>query len=256
MNMDELANIAEAVADAARPTAMRYFRRTLEIEAKADSSPVTIADRETETAMRRVLAERCPGHGILGEEHGRADLDSELVWVLDPIDGTKSFITGMPLFCSLVALLQDGRPIIGVIDVPAIGERYSAAHRRGGTFGGETLATSSCRHLDEAAVYLAGHDPEATDLAQRFQRLKTRGRVRRYGYDAYVYALLAAGHVDLMVETDLAPYDFLALVPVVEEAGGVITDWSGEPLGLSSAGDVLAAATPELHREVLGLLAP
>ena len=254
MDLDKLEAIALAVADAARPIPMRYFRQFLEVEDKADSSPVTIADRETELAMRKVLAEHCPDHGVFGEEHGQSGLDGEFVWVLDPIDGTKSFITGMPLFCSLVALLQDGQPVIGVIDVPAVGERYCGVKGRGSRFGAQALTTSSCQRLDEAAVYVAGHVPERTDHARRLEGLHGRGWIQRYGYDAYVYALLAAGHLDVMVETDLQPYDFLALVPVIEEAGGVITDWDGRPLGLESGGDVLAAATPELHKEVLGLL--
>ena len=252
--LDHLLAIALAVSKAARPVPLRYFRRPLEVTTKADESPVTVADRETEQVMRAVLAERAPGHGILGEEHGREGLDRRFVWVLDPIDGTRSFITGMPLFTNLVALLDEGRPILGIIDTPAIGERYHAARGRGAWFNGSPIRTRPCTRLADAAVYLAGRSPTDADQARRFRRLEGQGRLPRYGYDAYVYAQLAAGHLDLMVETDLAPYDHLALVTIIEEAGGRITDWSGAALGLRSRGDVLAAATPELHAEALALI--
>lgn len=254
MTLDEFLDIALAVSEAARPVPLGYFRKPLEIIAKADESPVTIADRETERVMREVLAERVPEHGILGEEHGRERLDHRFVWVLDPIDGTKSFITGFPLFNNLIAVLDHGRPVIGVVDTPAIGERYHAARGRGAWFNGERIRTSGCARLAEAVVYMAGHSPADAAQAKRFARLERQGRLQRRGYDAYVYALLAAGHLDLMIETDLQPYDHLALVTLIEEAGGAITDWSGQPLGLESKGDVLATATPELHAEALALL--
>ena len=161
-------------------------------------SPVTIADRETEKAMRAVLHDRCPDHGIFGEEHGGQHLDARFVWVLDPIDGTKSFITGFPLFCSLVALLDGGRPIVGIVDVPAIGERYTAAVGAGASFDGEPIRTSGCEQLDDAVVYLAGHEPTDAELDRRFRAFRDVGRLQRYGYDAFVYALLAAGHVDVI----------------------------------------------------------
>ncbi len=254
MSLDDLLATAMAVSEAARPVPLGYFRKPLEVIAKADDSPVTIADRETERVMREVLAARVPEHGIFGEEHGRERLDHRFVWVLDPIDGTKSFITGMPLFNNLVALLDDGVPVIGVVDTPAIGERYHAVGGRGAWFNGSSIRTSGCTSLGRAAVYRAGHTPTDPDAARRYDRFAGIGRVNRYGYDAYAFALLAAGHVDLVLETDLEPYDYLAVVPLVEAAGGVITDWRGQPLGLHSTGDVLAAATAELHAEALSLL--
>ncbi len=254
MSLDDLLATALAVSEAARPVPLRYFRKPMAITAKADASPVTLADRETERVMREVLAARVPEHGILGEEEGAARLDHRHVWVIDPIDGTRSFITGMPLFNNLVALLEDGVPLIGIVDTPAIGERYHAVMGRGAWFDGEPITTSGCTGLEDAAVYRAGHAPTNAEHARRFERFAGIGRVNRYGYDAYAYALLASGHVDLMLETDLEPYDYLALVPLVEAAGGVITDWQGGKLGLHSTGEVLAAATPELHAEALARL--
>lgn len=254
MELDDLLATALAVSEAARPVPLGYFRKPLEVFAKADESPVTIADRETERVMREVLAARVPEHGIFGEEHGRERLDHRFVWVLDPIDGTKSFITGMPLFNNLIALLDNGVPVLGVVDTPAIGERYHAAKGRGAWFNGARIQTSGSTRLAEAVVYRAGHAPTEPAQLERFERLAKAGRLQRYGNDAYIYALLAAGHLDVMIETGLEPYDHLALVTLIEEAGGAITDWSGAPLGLNSKGDVLAAATPELHAEVLALI--
>lgn len=249
-----LIGVAQAVADAARPVPMRYFRRNLAIEDKADASPVTIADRETEMAMRKVLGELVPDHGIFGEEHGQSGLDKRYVWVLDPIDGTRSFITGFPLFCSLIALLDDGVPVMGIVDVPAIGERYMGIAGDRAWFSDRLLRTSGCRRLDDAQVYVAGHPPTDPDKCVGFERAANAGRMQRYCYDAYAYALVASGHVDVMFETDLEPYDYLSLVPLIESAGGCISDWSGQPLRLDSKGDVLATATPELHQDMLSLL--
>lgn len=249
-----LIGVAQAVADAARPVPLKYFRRSLIVEDKADASPVTVADRETEAAMRRVLAEMVPEHGIFGEEHGRSGLDRRYVWVLDPIDGTRSFITGFPLFCSLIALLEDGIPVLGIIDVPAIGERYMGIAGDRAWFADRLLRTSGCTRLDEAQVYVAGHEPSDPARRAGFARAAQAGRMQRYCYDAYAYALVAAGHVDVMFETDLEPYDYLSLVPLIEAAGGCITDWAGKPLRLDSAGDVLASASPQLHEQMLALL--
>ena len=247
---------AHAIADAARPITLRYFRQPLQVDAKADESPVTIADRETETVMRRVLADAYPDHGIFGEEHGKERLDHRYVWVFDPIDGTRSFITGYPLYCNLVALLDHGKPVLGIVEVPAIGERYAGIAGRGSQFNGAPIKTSGQTNLDEAAIYTSRHAPMDEAVIATYDHLETCGRLVRYGYDAYIYALIAAGHVDIVVETGLEPYDYLSLVPLIEAAGGRITDWQGEPLGLNSKGDVVATASPALHDKVLPLLKP
>ena len=225
------------------------------METKADLSPVTIADREVESAMRRVLADMAPDDGILGEEEGASRLDAGTVWVLDPIDGTKSFITGLPLFGTLIAAVQGARPVVGVIEVPALEERYVGVEGRGAAFDGSPMRTSACGRLDEAVVYLAPHEPMTGAQRAAFARLAGIGRVNRPGYDCYPYAQLAAGHVDVVVEVGLQPYDHMALVPVIEGAGGRITDWDGRRLGLGSGGDVAAAANPALHAALLDRLA-
>ncbi|WP_333683155.1 histidinol-phosphatase [Pontibaca methylaminivorans] len=249
-----LESFANELADMAVPASLELFRHPLDIERKEDSSPVTIADKRIESILREAIAGRYPDHGIFGEEHGAEHLDRRHVWVVDPIDGTKSFISGWPLFGTLIACLEDGKPVVGVISMPAIGERWSA--RRGGQarFAGKPCAVSRCTRLAEARIYTTS--PDAFDEAERalYLDISSRAALRRFGGDCYSYGLLASGHVDAVIEMQLQPYDYMALVPVIEAAGGVITDWNGQPLTLDSPGRVVAAATPELHAELLALL--
>lgn len=247
--------LAERMADAARPVVMRFFRTSaLAIDAKADASPVTVADREAEAAMRRMIAEAFPEHGVVGEEHGATRPDAEYVWVLDPIDGTKSFVTGKPLFGTLIALLHRHRPVIGVIDMPALGERWVGVDGEATRFNGAPARARACPGLPSAWLYATSpHMFQGRD-AEAFQRLGGRCRAILYGADCYAYGLLANGTVDLVCEAAMQPYDYCALVPIVSGAGGVITDWAGGELTLDSDGRVLAAGDPGLHaaaREVL-----
>lgn len=240
---------AAELADAARPIALRYFRTPLDVDSKADESPVTIADRTIEAEMRRMIEARYPKHGIYGEEFG-VRAGNGLTWVLDPIDGTRSFITGLPLFGTLIALASDDRPFVGLIDIPATGERWTGSPL-GADFAGRPAATSPRTQLSDARLYATS--PELFDgkALGAFQHVAQKALMRRYGGDCYSYGLLASGHCDLVMETGLQPYDFMALVPVIEAAGGVITDWAGGELSIGSAGDVLACSTPALHAEVL-----
>lgn len=247
--------LAERLADAARPVAKRYFRSGLPIDAKPDASPVTAADREAEAAMRAIIEEACPDHGIFGEEHGKTRLDSRYVWVLDPIDGTKAFVTGKPLFGTLIALLEDGRPIVGVIDAPAMDERWVGAEGRPTIHNGRPAQARSCADIGMAWLYATTpHMFEGAD-GNAFDRLRRRCRDAVYGGDCYAYGLLASGTVDVVCEASMQPYDYCALVPVVTGAGGVITDWQGRPLGLESDGRVLAAGDAAIHDAARAALA-
>jgi myo-inositol-1(or 4)-monophosphatase len=239
--------IALAMAEAARAPSMRYFRTQLDVLTKSDESPVTVADRETEAAMRAVLKAQCPDHGILGEEHGRERLEAPNLWVIDPIDGTKSFITGSPLWGTLVALLHQGRPLLGLMDMPVLGERWLGVAGEGTQCNGHTVRASNCQTLAQARVYTTSPDAFAADEWRRFDALSRACALRRFGGDCYAYAQLAAGHVDLVVEAGLQPYDYLSLVCLVEGAGGCITDWQGRALSVESDGRVVAAATQALH---------
>jgi histidinol phosphatase-like enzyme (inositol monophosphatase family) len=255
----ELVELAEALVDAAGSVVRRYFRSGLSIDDKPDATPVTAADREAETAIRERIAEACPGHGVIGEEHGEERAEAEYVWVLDPIDGTKRFATGHPGVGTLVALLHDGRPILGIIDMPILGERWIGAAgrrtRRRDRSGLHHARTRPCPTPAEAALAATSPAMFRDADAKAFARLEDAARITVYGGDCYNYALLASGWLDLVAEATMAPYDFLAQVPVIEGAGGTITDWQGRPLGLASDGRVLAAGDPRSHAAALRLLA-
>lgn len=246
---------ANELADAAGEIVRRYFRRGVAVDDKADMSPVTIADREAETALRTRIERRFPDHGILGEEHGSVRADAERVWVLDPIDGTKSFISGMPLFGTLIALVEHGFPVLGVIDQPISRERWVGARGLRSTLNGAPIATRACPALGAATLFATTPDMFRGADAQAFQRLKSAVKLARFGGDCYAYGLLAAGFIDLVAEASLKPYDFAALVPVIVGAGGSMADWRGKPLGLASEGCVLACGDPRLADAARGLLA-
>jgi inositol-phosphate phosphatase/L-galactose 1-phosphate phosphatase/histidinol-phosphatase len=252
--VDAFVGLAERLAAAVRPLVMGYFRSGVAIDDKADTTPVTAADREAEAAMRKMIGDAFPDHGILGEEHGAERVDAAYVWVLDPIDGTKSFVTGKPLFGTLIALLREGTPIVGVIDMPALDERWIGVDGRPTTFNGRPARVRPCPDLGRAWLYASSPHMFPGADAEAFERLRLKSRAAIYGADCYAYGLLASGTVDLVCEATTQPHDYCALVPVVTGAGGVISDWHGRPLGLQSDGRVLAAGDPSMHataREVL-----
>jgi myo-inositol-1(or 4)-monophosphatase len=254
MHLSAAIAAAEAAAAVIRP----LFRSALVVEAKGDASPVTAADRGAEQAMRAVLSARFPGHGIWGEEFGSDRADAEYLWVLDPIDGTRAFVTGRPLFGTLIGLLHRGRPILGLIDQPATGERWVGQAGQPTQFRGPLGGAAGCRPCATlAAAELSCTSPDMftpPDLP-RFERLRRAARRVTWGGDCYAYGLLALGLVDVVAEATMKPWDWAALVPVVEGAGGRVTDWAGQPLTLDSAGDVLAVGDPGLLPEAVRLLA-
>ncbi|NVK16655.1 MAG: inositol monophosphatase [Rhodobacteraceae bacterium] len=247
---DHAIRIAGIAAEAARG----YFRGRLGIEFKADESPVTQADKAVESEVRAYLEQHFPDHGIFGEEHGFAGADRAEVWIIDPIDGTRSFLSGHPLFGFLLGFLQDGIPQLGVIGMPALGETYLGVRGQGATFNGQPIHVSDQTRLDQAVLYVNEGDKIHRDHPELFTRLMQAGQTRRFAYDCYPHALLAAGHADAVIDYDLQPYDFLPVSAVIEAAGGVITDWTGQPLDLASDGRVVAAATPALHAEMMALI--
>ncbi|GAB4394125.1 MAG: inositol monophosphatase family protein [Kiloniellaceae bacterium] len=255
---EEFLSLAGRLAEAARAVARRHFRERLPVEDKADDSPVTRADREAETAMREIIGAGYPGHGIHGEEFGVENPEAEFVWVLDPIDGTKRFITGNPLFGCLVALLQGGRPILGVIDMPILGERWLGAAGHATTFtdakGTREARVRPCADLPAATLLSTAPEMFQGDRAPAFDRLRGAAKLTLYGGDCFNYGLLASGFTDLVVEADLAPYDHLAHAPIIAGAGGIMTDWQGRPTGLDSDGCVLCAGDPRCHEQAISLL--
>ncbi|MFA5952324.1 MAG: histidinol-phosphatase [Hyphomicrobium sp.] len=252
LDVDLVCDFAGKLAAIARRLARKHFRKTTTYERKADESPVTIADKAIEAALRKEIEERFPGHAILGEETGGSG-DGDQLWVIDPIDGTKSFVTGMPLFGALIAFAEKGVPRVGVIEMPILGERWVGSNGR--TYlDGVAAQVSGCKALEEARVYTTSPDIFTPEAWARYDVLSRKGALRRFGGDCYQYGLLASGHCDLVVETSLQPYDLMALVPVVEGAGGVMTDWQGRPLGLFSDGAVVASASRALHDQALRVL--
>ena len=224
-------------------------------ESKADASPVTIADREAEQVLRAMIRAACPDHGIEGEEFPGERLDAEFVWRLDPIDGTKSFVVGRPLFGTLIALTRAGRPILGVIDQCVLQERWVGAAGERSTWNGQPIQVRPCPTLEQAVLSVTS--PQMFSAAQRaaMARLEQAVRFPVYGGDCYAYGLLAMGTVDLIVEADLDVHDFMALVPVIEGAGGLVTDWQGAALSPASDGRIVAAGDPRVHERALKLLA-
>jgi len=251
-----LMDFAGRLADTGGAAVRRHFRTPMEVDSKADETPVTIADREAEAAMRALIEETYPEHGIIGEEYGRDHAGADLVWVLDPIDGTKAFISGKPMFGTLIALVEGGRPILGVIDQPVLGERWLGSVGQATTFNGRAITTRSCGALGEARLNATAPDMFQGEDAACFAKLSATVRHTMFGGDCYAYGLLASGFIDLVVEAMLKPYDFCALVPVVEGAGGTMTDWRGRALTIESDGRVVAAGDPALHLRAVEALAP
>lgn len=252
--------VAHALADRACAISLRGFRSAQAVDYKPDRSPVTPIDRAVETMLREQLAVHCPGHGVVGEEFASTGAEAGFVWHIDPIDGTRSYVCGLPLWGTLIALVQGDVPLLGLLDAPAMAERWSAV--RGGTTlwqasgrPAQACRTSACATLEQAR--LCAPAPDAFDAAQAgaYRRLAARVAINRQGGDCYAYGLLAAGHLDLLLEAGLDPHDFLPMVVLIESAGGVVSDWAGRSLGPHSDGTILAAATTALHRQALALLA-
>ena len=249
--------IAHELAEISQPIIQRYFRTPLAVDNKDDGTPVTMADCAAELAMRDHLTKFYPAHGIYGEEYGSSKLDHNPLWVLDPIDGTAAFSTGLPVFGTLIAALWDHRPLVGLINQPIMGERWVGCQGEASKLNRTKISTRKTANLAAAILYTTTPDMFTTPAdKQAFDRVQQAVRFRRFGGDCYAYGLLASGFIDLVVESGLKPYDFLALVPIIEGAGGIITDWQGQPLSVKSGPNVVATATKSLHDQALSLLNP
>lgn len=256
--LQELQTVAHRLADAARPVTLEHFRTSLVVDHKDGMGvfdPVTVADRRAEEVMRDLLADLRPNDAILGEEYGVKEGSSGLTWVLDPIDGTRGYISGTPTWGVLIAVTDNNGPILGVIDQPYIQERFSGHSGRAsslGPLGQSNLAVRARRPLSEATLLTTFPEVGTAEEGAAFRRVADHVKLVRYGMDCYGYALLAAGQVDLVIEAGLAPYDICAPIAVVEAAGGIVTNWQGGPA--HEGGQAIAAATPEIHAEAMALL--
>ena len=247
------------LATASGETILPFFRTSLSIDNKSsrnDFDPVTEADRAAEAVMRRLIKANFPQHGIVGEEFGNEREDADYVWVLDPIDGTKSFIAGFPIWGTLIALLHKGMPVFGMMHQPFIGERFSgdngsATYRN--TAGERRLSVRRCASLAEAVCYTTSPLLMSESDRDIFRRVESEVRLSRYGGDCYSYCMLAAGHLDLVIETELKPYDIAALIPIVHGAGGIVTNWEGGPA--QNGGRIIAAGDKRVHEAALKMLA-
>lgn len=247
------ARLADAAGNAIRP----LFRANCALETKSDKSPVTEADKSAEAAMRSILESERTDDGIIGEEFGIRNESAGRQWVLDPIDGTVSFMAGRPIFGTLIALMQDGWPVLGIIDQPISGERWIGQIGKGTTLNGEPVRTAPCRELTDAKLatssphYFKGDEVDAYMSVAKAVGGNERQGMIVYGGDCYNYGLLAAGHLDIICEAGLQVFDYAALVPIVEGAGGIMSDWQGNPLDADSDGNVIALGDPARLEDVL-----
>ena len=248
--------LANRLADAARAVIRPLFRQELGSERKADRTPVTEADRGAEQAMRALIAAEFPGDAIHGEEFGATTGKSGRTWVLDPIDGTTAFMAGRPIFGTLIALVKEGWPVLGVIDQAILGERWIGITGKPTTFNGQPVRTRPCPSLAEAALATTGPHYFDDHQGEHFMALAAKTDHKRMvmGGDCYNYAMLASGHLDVVCEANLKLHDFAALIPVVEGAGGIMCDWNGDPLHAASDGTVLALGDPARLEDVIEAL--
>ena len=259
MMADMYLQFAVELADLSGEIIRPWFRNELQIDRKSDGSPVTQADRGAEAAIRERIADQFPQHGVIGEEYGNERTDAEWVWVIDPIDGTGAFVSGLPTFGTLIGLAHDGVPLLGVLDQPILQERWAGVSYPGvvrqSTHNSHVIHTSSTHDLTGSISFATTPDMFPPDAAEAWQTLSAAFERVRYGVDCYAYGLLASGFVDIVCEASLKPWDYLALVPIVQGAGGLMTDWQGSPLTLSSGDRVLASATKGLHEAAIEQLA-
>lgn len=246
--------LAQRMADDAGTILRQYFKAALKVDQKADSSPVTLADREVESTLRVLIENHYPEHGIVGEEFGNVRSESVYQWVIDPIDGTRAFIEGTPTFTTLIALVMNRLPILGIIDNPITKERWTGVLQQNSQCNGKRIKTSNITTMEGARLATTSMDYFTKVQVLQFDQLKRQVANVTFGGDAYAYAKLASGDMDIVVDAGMKPYDFCALPPVIEGAGGIITDWEGNPLSLASDGRVLAAANQELHAQALVIL--
>lgn len=251
IDLTQALGFAGRLADASGELIRGMFRQHHELEIKGDQSPVTAADKAVEARVRQMIASTYPDHGIIGEEQGSVGSDREYVWVVDPIDGTKQFTAGLQTFGTLIALTRGGYPILGLIDQPITGDRWTGAEGMSSRFNGYSIQVRGCTRLADAVLTTIGPDYFKGDAASVLADMNQQTRWTVYGAGCQGYGLLAGGTIDLLIEAGLDPFDYCASAPIVEGAGGVISDWSGNPLTIRSGDRILAAGDPKLHQQAL-----
>ncbi len=249
--MQEFIQLTEYMADEAGTIIRHYFRQSFEIDTKEDETPVTAADRAVEKRLREIIEMHRPQDGILGEEFGPKESQNGFTWVIDPIDGTKSFMIGRPTFGTLIALAENGAPVLGTIDQPISQERWIGAKGEPTLFNGKTVKTRSCTSLKDAIV----GSTSPSQMPETWPKMYDQFKSVIWGGDCYSYGLIANGWLDCVIESGLATYDYMALPPIIEGAGGLICDWDGNPLTMASEGQILALGDASLKEQALTFLA-
>ena len=253
IQLAELIDFAHSLADGAREIALQFHRKPSQKWFKSDNTPVTEADYKIENYIRERIEATYPQHGFYGEEYGDSE-DTALKWCVDPIDGTAPFTYGLPTFGVLISLTYQFKPILGIIESPAMQQRWVGARGMETTFLGKPCRTNSERGLSESTVFATSIDMFSDDERKVFNAVTSKARTRRFGADCYAYGLLASGHVEVVMESDMKPYDMMALVPVITGAGGIVSDWDGNPITLKSGYTILATANEGIHEECLRLI--
>ncbi len=250
----ELKSFANTLADKSETIIMEYFRQELTIETKNDDTPVTIADKKSEKIIRSLINNQYPDHGIIGEEFEGKNIDSEYIWVIDPIDGTRSFIAGHKDFGTLIALMHKAKPILGIINCPAHKERWIGINGMPTTLNDNIVSASNIKHIDNSYTFTSGLYFEDKFFKKSFEKVIEKSKYYRFGGDCYMYGMLASGLIDIVLEDTLKVHDYMALVPVIEGAGGVVTDKKNQKITLQSDGSLVATANQALHKEVIELI--
>lgn len=250
----ELRDFLHQLADLAKQITLQYFRQDIQLQQKSDRTPVTVADQEAELCLRDHIVERFPDHGFLGEETGEHCMDADYAWIVDPIDGTKNYTIGAPVFGTLIALLYKGRPVAGLLDMPALSQRWVGIAGQPTLLNGATCHVSPATPIGDAIVHATTPDTFDERQREQFDQVSEQCRFRLFGKDCYAYGLLASGFLQLVMEASLKAVDILPIVPVVEGAGGIITDWRGLPISLTNHDTALVASDAHLHRHALQVI--
>jgi len=254
-NLDELVSFANHLSDESAKIIKKYFRKSIEIHNKEDESPVTIADKNTELRIRELISAKYPHHGILGEEFENKEVESEYLWVIDPIDGTKSFIAGHKDFGTLIALLHNKKPIIGIINCPIHNERWIGIESQQTTMNGIKVKTSNQSSLDKCYLSSTGlYMFENDSFKKGFEKIIDETKYHRFGGDCYNYGMVASGYIEIVIENMLKVHDYMALIPIVEGAGGKITDKLGKMINFDSDGSVVVSANHKLHEKLIDII--
>jgi len=251
---DEFVKFANFLADESSIIITKYFRTKINIDKKEDSTPVTIADQNTELKIRELISSKYPSHGILGEEYEQINTKAEFMWVIDPIDGTRSFIAGHKDFGTLIALLHNNKPIIGIINCPMHNERWLGITNKETTMNEEVVKTSNTNSVNKSYFCTSGLYLENDHFKKSCDKIIKQTKYYRLGGDCYMYGMIASGLIDIVLEDTLKTHDYMALIPVIEGAGGIVTDKYGNPVTINSDGSILATANKTLHDQIINII--